>query len=275
MRRWNCFGSGSAPRPRRFPIEGSSGLRRVVGSRVTGHRARFWNVTVVLRHQFAKRSAERSRESLRFLNSLLRHELLNGLTIVRGHAAQLQADAAADETEIEERTAVIETRSEEMADLVRDLRPVARTFGGNEERQPIDLSKTLRERVESARVTFPEAESDAEIPEGVTVPATDAVSHVFENLLVNAVEHNEGDRARVKVEAETEVDTARVTVADDGPGISDAERETLFEPSEGGAHGVGLSIVASLVEQFGGDLTVGESDMGGAAITVTLPTADA
>jgi len=221
----------------------------------------------------AKRSAEHSRESLRFLNSLLRHELLNGLTIVSGNAARLRADCPLDEAEMAERTAVIEDRSEEMATLVRDLRPVARTFGGDEDLGAVDLSAILHDRVESARETFPAAEVEADVPDGVTVRATEALSHVFENLLVNAIEHNEGETARVWVSVDAGPETVRVTVADDGPGIPEGEREGLFEASSEGAHGVGLYIVASLVEQFEGDVEVAESEAGGAAFTVTLPTA--
>ncbi|MFB6120494.1 MAG: ATP-binding protein [Halobacteriaceae archaeon] len=225
-------------------------------------------------HAEAKRSAERSRESLRFLNSLLRHELLNGLTIVAGNASRLEGDLPPDAEAAADRCAVIEDRSEEMAELVRDLRPVARTFGGDESLEAVDLSAVLRERVESARKTFPDAEIAAEIPDGVTVRATDAVSHVFENLVVNAIEHNTGETARVRVTVDSTADPVVVTVADDGPGIPEAERETLFEADDdGGAHGVGLYIVGSLVEQFDGDVEVGESEMGGAAFTVTLPSA--
>ena len=67
-----------------------------------------------------------------------------------------------------------------------------------------------------------------------------------------------------------------MTVADDGPGIpADAaeallQRGTRLDESTPG-HGIGLAIVKDIVHSYGGELTIGVSDLGGAEITVTIP----
>jgi len=67
-----------------------------------------------------------------------------------------------------------------------------------------------------------------------------------------------------------------LTVADDGPGIpADAvdalqQRGTRLDESTPG-HGIGLAIVKDIAHSYGGELTIGRSDLGGAEITVSIP----
>ena len=65
-------------------------------------------------------------------------------------------------------------------------------------------------------------------------------------------------------------------VADSGPGVGDDDRERIFEPfyttkADGKGTGLGLPIVRNIVEQHRGQITVGRSDLGGAAFRVVLP----
>ena len=65
---------------------------------------------------------------------------------------------------------------------------------------------------------------------------------------------------------------------DDGPGIGEDERERLLQRGVRGdervpGHGLGLAIVLELVTAYGGEMTIGESELGGAAVAVRLPAA--
>ena len=70
-----------------------------------------------------------------------------------------------------------------------------------------------------------------------------------------------------------------VTVADSGPGISEQDQPFVFDrfwrsPSARAlpGSGLGLSIVAQVVEELGGEVTVGrDQDLGGARFTITMP----
>ena len=110
-------------------------------------------------------------------------------------------------------------------------------------------------------------------------PAPPAVAHiaraslvaVLENLVDNAARHG---ATRVDLAARRRGDTVELTVADDGPGISPANRGRVFDPffttrQEDGGTGLGLAICRSLVQGAGGriDLVPGER---GAAFKVTL-----
>ena len=104
----------------------------------------------------------------------------------------------------------------------------------------------------------------------------DAVRQLIWILLDNALRHA---RYRVTVTLSTEGEWARLTVADDGPGIDTSEREKVFErfyrsdrARSGQGAGLGLSIARWIVEQHHGRILAGEGqEGGGAAMYVDLP----
>ena len=112
-----------------------------------------------------------------------------------------------------------------------------------------------------------DATLEVTVPEGTVLRAeTETVRPLVENLLKNAVDHG-GDDVTVRVGT-----TSRgFYVADDGPGIPDADREKVLEPgyttSEAGT-GTGLAIVRETVEQEDWELEIGRSVLGGARFEV-------
>ncbi|WP_437306065.1 ATP-binding protein [Sorangium sp. So ce388] len=102
---------------------------------------------------------------------------------------------------------------------------------------------------------------------------------VLLNLLLNAadaVPRARGD-ARVAVRASRGADgAARIEVEDNGPGIAEAVRDTLFEPfittkQVGEGTGLGLAVCRGLVEAAGGSIGVERGEGGGARFVVLLP----
>jgi two-component system sensor histidine kinase PilS (NtrC family) len=72
-------------------------------------------------------------------------------------------------------------------------------------------------------------------------------------------------------------DMLRIEVGDNGPGIPESERERIFEPfytTRADGTGLGLAIVRQIVETHHGNLRVGQSELGGAALILTLPFQD-
>ncbi|MEZ4226387.1 MAG: hybrid sensor histidine kinase/response regulator [Polyangiaceae bacterium] len=107
------------------------------------------------------------------------------------------------------------------------------------------------------------------------------LGQVVVNLLVNAMQAF-GDRPRhqntVFVEVGRDDTHSYVRVADNGPGVSAAIRDKLFDPfvSTKGEHGsgLGLSICKRLVEEHGGTLTVDDRPGGGASFLMRIPRAE-
>ena len=104
-----------------------------------------------------------------------------------------------------------------------------------------------------------------------------ALQQVLLNLLTNAVHALHGRRnAQLTIEATAGVGAIQLAVTDNGPGISPAAQEHLFEPfavsRETSGHGLGLWICKRLIEQAGGELSL-VSSSGGTTFTVELPPA--
>jgi len=76
------------------------------------------------------------------------------------------------------------------------------------------------------------------------------LASVFRNLLNNAVQHNDTDAPEVTVTCEETDDRIRVRVADNGPGVPDAEKDEIFGKGEKGldsaGSGIGLYLVSVL-----------------------------
>ena len=96
------------------------------------------------------------------------------------------------------------------------------------------------------------------------------------NLVENAVQaaHGAGRSPEIRIRIEARGERAVLTVADNGPGVAEANRQHIFDPyvthREGGT-GLGLAIVRKIVIDHGGDVGVGASPGGGAVFTVELP----
>lgn len=107
------------------------------------------------------------------------------------------------------------------------------------------------------------------------------IDRVVSNLVRNVRRHTPvGSTMWITVEAVG--DTAHIVVADNGPGVPEADRERIFEPFEQGAQsamaaspgtGIGLSLVLRFVEAHGGRVRIDDRPGGGARFTVDLPLA--
>jgi signal transduction histidine kinase len=98
------------------------------------------------------------------------------------------------------------------------------------------------------------------------------------NLVNNAIRYSQ-DGTTVHIQIRAADDYCEISVADEGVGIADADRERIFEKFErlgrsgDGGSGLGLYISRRLARAMGGDLTAGQAAGGGALFTLRLPAA--
>jgi NtrC-family two-component system sensor histidine kinase KinB len=105
----------------------------------------------------------------------------------------------------------------------------------------------------------------------------DRIEHVFDNLIVNAIQHtNRG--GKVEVGAHADDGRTRFTVEDNGEGIPPEHVPRLFEKfyriptaRHSGGAGLGLAIVREIVTAHGGDISVTSEPGKGTKFTFTLP----
>lgn len=214
-----------------------------------------------------REAAERHAEQLDYLNSLLRHEVLNNVSIIKGYAEYC---LEADEKRPDE-LRVIHRQSREMADVISEVRVLLESLQGTYTLTERDLSAVLTEELENARsMAEPDVEIEADIPEGLGVLADDLLPRVFRNLLMNAIKHNDSPTPRIEVTVAEATDTVAVSVADNGPGVPESVQERLFQRSQRVDHGLGLYLVHELVARYGGDIDLVATGPTGAEFQVTL-----
>jgi two-component system OmpR family sensor kinase len=223
-----------------------------------------------------------SEERLRRFVADASHELRTPLTSIRGYAELFRRGASDRPEDLERSMSRIETEAARMGVLVDDLLLLARLDQGRPlEREPVDLAAVAAEAVDAARAADPSRVLDLTASDRAPVLGdAGRLRQVLDNLLENAHAHTpEGTPAHVWVTS----DTAEVvlTVSDEGPGIDPAVAPALFErfargddtrSRETGGAGLGLAIVAAIVEAHDGSVRVLPSD-GGATMEVRLPAA--
>lgn len=222
------------------------------------------NVREAQRAKTAARTVERERQTLSFLNSLLRHDVLNGANVILGYAELLQEQDETDRSHLD----TIQTRSRAIIDLVENVGLLIDARTTDAELTAVNLTNVLTQELAAARKTYPDAEFADSVPDRLRVRADSLVGTIFENLLSNAIEHNDNETPRVTVEAERRGDEVRVRIADNGPGIPDEDRDDLFEPTDRGTHGLGLHLVETLTERYEGTVAVEENDPRGTAFVL-------
>ncbi|GAB3317943.1 ATP-binding protein [Haloplanus salinarum] len=214
----------------------------------------------------AAREADRRRDALVFLNSHLRHNVLNATQVIQGYTGLL-----GERTEgTEEYLDPIERRSDAIAALIEDVKRLSDVFAGEQEPEPMDVSTRVLRAVEDVRSAYPEATVETDVEPELYVLATDAVSAVFTNLLRNAIQHHDHSDPTVWVVAERGERTVRVSVADDGPGIRDDVKAHLFESAIESGEGRGIALVKTLLNHYGGDIEVRDNDPRGTEVVVEL-----
>ena len=163
---------------------------------------------------------------------------------------------------------------QEMEFIVEEFLAFARGEG-TEDVTETDVGEIVRSVARA--VSADEARLAAETDGDLRMPARpNAIRRCLTNLLTNALAHARS----VRIAARRTEALVEVVVDDDGPGIPEVDREAAFKPfwrldsphgPDTGGIGLGLAIARDVARGHGGDVTLGDSPMGGLRATVELP----
>ena len=201
---------------------------------------------------------EQQNERLDEFASIISHDLQSPLSVAEGHL-----ELAEETSESEHLTKASDALKRSQA-LIDDLLTLAQQGDQVDETEPVDLAEvaenswqtteTQRATLETSRLHSIEADRSR-------------LQQLFENLYRNAVEHG-GEEITVRVGRMSD----GFYVADTGSGIPETEREQIFESgysTNADGTGFGLRIVEQIADAHGWEITVTESEQGGARFELT------
>jgi len=218
-------------------------------------------------------------DNLRQVSSDVAHDLRTPLTRL---CNQLER-ASMDQDEAERTAAIHAARDQanELLEIFAALLRIAEVEGLAERRAsaPIDLSTLLEEMADTYRPDYETGERKlvTEIPTGLHVRGDRRLlAQAVSNLLENALRHTPAGTTAT-LSAASRNGAVDVIFADDGPGVSPADADRLFqrfaraEASRSTAgHGLGLALVRAVMIGHGGDATLSRSE-GGFGVTLRFP----
>ena len=231
----------------------------------------------------SRRSLEAQLEQQERWVSDVAHELKTPLTALLLVGDSLAARVTSGNVVLVERLQRELLRLQELVGDLLELSRLENTLpGGGLRQEAVDLAALL-ERVWSGLRPLAEQRGirlEAP-PAGLKVPGDPSRLHrVLLNLLDNAVRYSP-DGGQVKVGLQRSPGWCRLSVLDQGPGLSEEDRQHLFERfyrgdparvrSGRGGSGLGLAIVQQIVVTHGGRVQAGNHPDGGALLEVFLP----
>ncbi len=205
------------------------------------------------------------------------HELRTPLTALVNEAAHLEARLNELSEPDRKIGAMLVDDVDRLRSLVEDLLEVSRLDAGvpATDASEIDVARFL-----AAVISDRHPAASLSIVTPLPRVATDrrSLERIVGNLLDNAAHH--APQASVTVSVSIEDGSLRVSVADDGPGVSEDDLPHLFDrffktdPSRQGGSGLGLAIARQHARRMGGDVTVTAGKQTGLVFNVEIPVSD-
>ncbi|MES2438401.1 MAG: response regulator [Verrucomicrobiota bacterium] len=215
--------------------------------------------------------------------AMLAHELRNPLAPLLT-AIEVLLASPGDTEKLEEVAGMMKRQIGQMAHLIDDLLDISRINHGKIELQKtsVSVAEVLKQAVESVQplISSLHHELMVENPDADLTLAADyhRLTQVVSNLLSNAAKYTPSGGRIVLTVGRAGGDRVRISVRDNGRGISPEHQARIFDLFDQGAAGpkdglgIGLTLVRSLVEMHGGTITVKSAGEGlGSEFAIEVP----
>jgi two-component system, sensor histidine kinase and response regulator len=241
------------------------------------------------RERSAREAAESALRAREELASVLSHDLLTPLTVIKAQSdllnRRLGRGDGIDVDRIQAGLQVVNDAANRAVSMIEELLDTAQLEAGQElqlRRQPTDLAALAERVVAAQQAATPDyrVQLTAQQPTTVDVDSI-RIGRVLQNLLSNAVKYSQpGGEIRLQVIAE-HAGATRIVVEDQGMGVPAADLPLLFRRFHRGSNvageipgtGLGLAGSRAIVEQHGGTIAVESVEGRGSTFTVLLPSA--
>jgi two-component system sensor histidine kinase HydH len=209
------------------------------------------------------------------LSAGIAHEFKNALATISGYAQMIRSESV--EGEISDHAERILEQTRNITHVVTEFLKFARPLDISDE--PVELKPLIERALDEISAAAPGVSVRAEGDFGIVAGDEGLLRQVILNLARNGAEACEGRTdARVIVRGEIvrsgDAPSQRITVQDNGSGISADAMPSLFHPfftTKARGTGLGLAVVQKIILQHGGLIEARNHPSGGAVFIVTLP----
>jgi PAS domain S-box-containing protein len=211
-----------------------------------------------------RRNLEDSKGQVELYNDILLHDIMNYLVPIQSYLELISNPSMTEERRTSYLQKVLGI-DERLNEFVGDVKVLLKSMeSSRKDLVPISLVKSIRKSMEAAKGPYEKADLRLQMDPGEEamnplVLADEGLPEIFTNLLTNAIKFSDPQPITVRVLLNNGGKTVRVEVEDMGPGIPDDKKHRIFErrysePTLSGKRstGLGLSIVRTLVENYGG-----------------------
>ena len=234
----------------------------------------------------AKLRAERETLRANLLRSIS-HDLRTPLTSISGNAGMLLSDMDKLDTEtVKQMCGDIYDDSAWLTNLVENLLAVTKIEEGRMElkMQPHLVEEIVTEALHHISRKQTEHTITVHHADELRLAKCDArlIIQVLINLVDNAIKYTPVG-SQISVRTSGSDDHVQITVADNGAGIPDSEKEKVFQMFYSGSNpiadcrrslGLGLSLCKSIITAHGGEITVSDNKPNGTIFTFTIPSGE-
>jgi two-component system OmpR family sensor kinase len=256
-----------------------SNLRNLAGFTLVANALAIFISLVLLRRHNRGLDAKALERMQRFLGDAS-HELRTPLTVIKGYSEMLSKGQMGDVVDRARAFSRVNTEIERMENLIHDLLLLAElgesrptTF------EEIELNELIQSHINDFRLFNNERKIEISLEVDCEIKGSrEHLNRLIQNCLSNIVRHTPAD-APVAISLKTKGKKINLVIEDGGPGLpesayrSEIEAMNRFDPSRSrdrGGSGLGLSIIAAIVQEHNGKLELRKSDLGGLAVVVEL-----
>lgn len=213
-------------------------------------------------------------QRLSVVNRILRHDIRSAVNIIKGNAEM----AVESKTASKESLKIVLDEADRLHEIAEKAQKIEALQGSRESQtEVLDLSVLLESKVLKAKNSHPEASITTDTPASISAVVGVGFEEAIENVLSNAIVHNDSDTPEVHVSVQPADDHVTIRIADNGPGIPDDEIEPLEAGEETALQhtsGLGLWLVYSVIEDSDGRLAFFENEPRGTVVELSVPKAE-
>ncbi len=204
------------------------------------------------------------------VKGLFIHDISNLFQII-SNSIELCDSLLKDEVKIEDITEYFQLIAQQLDQgkkLIRNVRNLSELEEYEMPLAPTEVFSKLRSAINFTCISFPKKDIDIKVIsdyENLYAMANELLSEVFENIIINSINYNRNKVVQIEVLISV-IDIqfknyVKIEFKDNGIGIDDARKEIIFQDTHMKSRhskgmGIGLSLVAKLIELYGGNIWV-------------------